>query len=127
MTLSFAFFSLFTVHLKLQQAYEKSPKATMLVLLFSNRKGCENTEDFSTIHKSNDKICAAFKNLSCAVCQFQDYCHAEIIAVYEKLAEITFPKICEAIFIGHIGHGKDSYISVPDGYIPISKLRGVTL
>ena len=93
---------MYIVREKLLNARQNFPSGHGLMVGFSSKKGCQGTQPLKNIHNSSKHVRRSYKRLGYATCFFLNPNRAQMLAVYQELAQSdifgTFQSFCELLY-----------------------------
>ena len=110
---------------RLLNARQKFPSGHGLMVGFSSMNGCQGTQPLKNIHNSRKYVCRSYKRLGYATCFFSNPNRAQMLAVYQELAQSDILEHFKVFVSYYTGHGQHNYISLEDGYLSIASLKNV--
>ncbi len=114
------------VKLKLLTACKSSAQKDILAVVISSSMGCEGVgEPIPNFDNSRIFISEAYEQQNHATCQFVDPTKAEVIAIFQEIAQGDYLNPFKCFICHYIGHGLSNHISLEDGYLSVWYLSSI--
>ena len=111
---------------KLQHACNASVQMDILAVVMSSSMGCQGvSEPIPNFDNSRIFISKAYEQQNHATCQFVDPTKAEVIAIFQEIAQGDYLNPFKCFICHYIGHGLSNHISLKDGYLSVWYLRSM--
>ena len=111
---------------KLQDACKSSAQKDILAVVVSSSMGCEGvSEPIPNFDNSRIEVSLAYDHQNHETCQFVDPTKAEVVAIFQAIAQGDYLNPFKCFICHYIGHGLSNHISLKDGYLSVWYLRSM--